>query len=149
MKKHEVICHNDFAPYNLVCTSSKPYAVIDFDMAGPGPRLRDVAYAAFWFAPLWSQGDLGERARADREAGSPRLHLFCRAYGISASSELLDMVESVLQFLGDWLGEQAESGNIACQKLIAEGGLASWRRELLGFQNIRPSLERNLKGTGA
>ena len=44
--RHEVICHNDFAPYNFIFQAQSPYAVIDFDLVGPGPRLRDVAYAA-------------------------------------------------------------------------------------------------------
>jgi thiamine kinase-like enzyme len=33
-----VICHNDFAPYNLVFTDWRPHAIIDFDTAGPRPR---------------------------------------------------------------------------------------------------------------
>ena len=44
----EVICHNDFAPYNLVFDAGRAIAgVIDWDTASPGPRVWDVAYLAY------------------------------------------------------------------------------------------------------
>ncbi|MCB0115218.1 MAG: aminoglycoside phosphotransferase family protein, partial [Caldilineaceae bacterium] len=51
-ERSEVICHNDFAPYNFVYEDGVPVAVLDFDLAGPGPRIKDVAYAAYWTVPL-------------------------------------------------------------------------------------------------
>ncbi len=42
----EVICHNDFAPYNLMFEDGRLTGVIDLDLASPGPRDLDLAYAA-------------------------------------------------------------------------------------------------------
>lgn len=48
----EVICHNDFAPHNLVFHDGRITGAIDFDMCSPGPRLWDLAYFATRAVPL-------------------------------------------------------------------------------------------------
>ena len=48
----EVVCHNDFAPYNVVFGDDGPVGVIDWETAAPGARVWDVAYAAYRFVPL-------------------------------------------------------------------------------------------------
>lgn len=49
---HEVICHNDFAPYNCVFKNYKFCGIIDFDLCSPGSRIWDIAYTAYRFIPL-------------------------------------------------------------------------------------------------
>ncbi len=44
----EVVCHNDFAPYNVVYSEGRATLVIDFDFASPGPRQWDLAYLDVW-----------------------------------------------------------------------------------------------------
>ena len=143
--RHEVICHNDFAPYNFIFRDQVPVAVIDFDLVGPGPRLRDIAYTSYWLTPLsFGSDDLQRLTELDIQNGSKRLHLFCETYGIRADKPLFDMVHEVLSFMGD--KEQVEKvlGLESTLKLEREGHLAHWQKEALAFRENRARLEANL-----
>nr|BFE68459.1 hypothetical protein GCM10020092_017600 [Actinoplanes digitatis] len=77
----EVICHHDAAPHNVVWRPDGTLALIDFDLASPGARIYDVAYAAWTWVPLFSDRDsytLGWK-RPNRPR---RLRLFADAYGL-------------------------------------------------------------------
>lgn len=47
----DLVIHHDLAPWNLVCGPDR-WVFIDWDSAGPGSRLWDLAYAAHGFVPL-------------------------------------------------------------------------------------------------
>jgi len=62
----EVICHSDIAPWNVVVREGAVTGLIDWDLLHPGPRVWDLAYAAWRFAPLYEDpafGDVHEKAR--------------------------------------------------------------------------------------
>jgi hypothetical protein len=82
----EVVCRNDFAPYNLVFEAGQVVGVIDWDFASPGPRVWDVAYLAYQLVPL-TAGDTGHGfAEADR---GRRLRLLLDSYGARFTVEEL------------------------------------------------------------
>lgn len=96
---HEVICHNDFAPYNCVFENGHLVGIIDFDTAGPGSRLWDMAYAVYRFAPLATDAHCasgGWQPMPDRAA---RVKLFCDAYGLDDRTRLIPTVRRRLQAL--------------------------------------------------
>jgi Ser/Thr protein kinase RdoA (MazF antagonist) len=79
----EVVCHNDISPVNFVFEDDMPVSLIDFDAAGPGSRLRDLAYGLFLWLDLTDDGQpLDEQAR--------RTQLFFEAYGLPVPAQLVD-----------------------------------------------------------
>lgn len=87
----EVICHNDFAPYNFVFKDHKLVGVIDWDFASPGPRLWDVAYLAYRLVPLMGPTNPDGPTKPMDLMG--RLRVIRDSYGIDASTqEILHVV---------------------------------------------------------
>lgn len=123
----EVICHGDFAPYNCVFEGGKLVGVIDFDHAHPGPRLWDLAYALYRFAPLTAPsnlegfGTLSEQTR--------RAQLFCQAYGLEGLSQVLPAVIARVKFMAERLLEGARLGDARMLENIAAGHLEIYQTD--------------------
>ncbi|ANW19365.1 phosphotransferase enzyme family protein [Streptomyces clavuligerus] len=117
----EVICHGDFAPYNCVLTGDRVTGVIDFDTAHPAPRLWDIAYAVYRWAPLTAPGSPDAHGTPDRQAA--RARAFCDHYGLapSARARLLDTVVTRLHALVDFMRTQAAAGHPSFTRHLAEG----------------------------
>ena len=94
----EVICHNDFAPYNMVFRHGELVGVIDWDFAGPGPRLWDLAYLAYRLVPLMRPDNPDAPTLHIDLAG--RLRLLLNAYGADATiPQLLAVIVERLENL--------------------------------------------------
>ncbi len=146
--RHEVICHNDFAPYNMIFQGNSPCGIIDFDLAGPGPVLRDVAYAAYWSVPLsFHSTDMSEFGFADIAAGCQRLHSFCAEYGVVADRALLQQVAGVLHHMGDKSTVVKMLGLPVAEQLEREGHLRHWQQEHRAFSAVMDKIAANLNNS--
>lgn len=102
----EVICHNDFAPHNLVFdTEHQIIGVIDWDMCSPGPRLHDLAVFATRVVPLTLDLPVGGPTAAELRA---RVRTVLDAYGSDASiAQLLARAAAALRFLSAYSRDAA------------------------------------------
>jgi Ser/Thr protein kinase RdoA (MazF antagonist) len=117
----EVVCHGDFAPYNVVLDGSRAVAIIDFDTAHPGPRVWDIAYALYRWAPLTNPNN--QDGFGDLAAQTERAAAFCDAYGLEASERrgLVNLVATRLQALVDFMFAEARAGSAAFESNLSDG----------------------------
>jgi hypothetical protein len=104
-----LVCHNDPNLDNVVFRDGVAVALIDFDLAGPGTAVWDVASAARLWAPLRADGDIDDDRRGRALA---RLRVFVDAYGLDRvdRTRLVDAVEATHAWSYDIVREGAAAG---------------------------------------
>lgn len=108
-REGSVICHNDLSPDNTVYEPpGVPRALIDWDLAAPGPPLWDFAWAAYRFVPLYDDATC-ERLGYPFGRQAERLRILADAYGLEEREALLPTVCERIRVLYDtarvWGGE--------------------------------------------
>ncbi len=140
----EVMCHGDYAPYNVVLDGNQAIAVIDFDVVHPGPRVWDIVYALYRFTPLTDPAN--EDGFGSEDEKISRCRLFCEAYGLS-DEERVGLVNGVierLQVLVDTMQAGAAAGNEAFQANLAEGHHLLYLRDIAYLQEHGERIQAGL-----
>ena len=141
----EVMCHGDFAPYNITFVDGHVHGIIDFDTLHPGPRIWDIVYAVYRWIPFVSPsnpdyfGNLDEQIR--------RLKLFADVYGLSKSEkeQLPFMMIERLETLVSYMRNEADAGNEDVQKNIADGHLKIYLDDIQYIRNCEKKILRNFE----
>ena len=117
----ELVCHNDFGPWNVVWRDGVPVGLLDWDFAAPGPAIDDVAYALEYAAPFRDDETALRWLRYERTPDRcHRIEIFAASYGLSSTAGLGDLVDHVAR---------RQRSDAARVKLLAELGMepqASW-----------------------
>lgn len=119
----ELIVHHDLAPWNLV--AGDRWAFIDWDVAAPGSRLWDLAYAAHGFVPLMAD-PAWQRPDAAR-----RLRVLVDAYGLDEAQRrrLAALLAPRTRAMYHFLAEQSRRGVEPWTRLWRQGHGAIWRAD--------------------
>jgi hypothetical protein len=117
----EVMCHGDFAPYNVTIVDGETFGMIDFDTLHPGPRMWDIAYAVYRWVPFTNPTNRDDCFSLEEQIRKAKL--FLDTYGLELKDrELLpQMMADRLMNLIRYMKIQAENGNQDFQKNIDEG----------------------------
>ncbi len=122
-----LLCHNDPNLDNVVFSAGRAVALIDFDLAGPGSAVWEVACAVRLWAPLRDERDAPEPLRG---RSLSRLKLFADAYGLTKRDrdKIPMAVRSAHAWAYDVVRDAVDDGHAAFGRLWDDGGRARAER---------------------
>lgn len=126
----ELICHNDFAPYNTVFREGRIAGVIDWDVAGPANPLWDLGFCAWQWVPFHNPKLTGVLGGPNEELQVSRLKILCASYGHLDPVGLLSVIEDRVAASRDGVREGAEAGDPVMLQLVRKGHLAEMEQTL-------------------
>lgn len=114
-----IVCHNDCAAWNLVIGDR--WAFIDWDVAGPRPRLWDVAYAVRGMVLVDHGADIAHR-----------VSVFADAYGLDRAERrvLPELVVARIESSIAMMRRRAGAGEEPWSTMWASGHGAAWSETL-------------------
>jgi len=132
----EIVCHHDTGAYNWRVQGDRVTGVVDWDMAGPGRPIGDVAFIAWNTLPLAKPIPIDESAR--------RLRLMADAYGDVDPVAILDAVVLRMIAAGDRIEAGQRAGDPGMLNLAKVGEPARMRRTLARLEDRLPLIRAEL-----
>jgi hypothetical protein len=117
----DIVSHNDPNLDNVIFSAGRAVALIDFDLAGPGSAVWDVACAARLWAPLRDERDAPEQLRGRALA---RLRTFVDAYGLPRRdrARVVDAMVDAHEWCYDVVRAAVASGHETFERVWRDGG---------------------------
>lgn len=133
----EVICHNDPGLYNWVVVEGGFAGMIDWDRAGPGRPVDDLAFLCWSAVPLLREIPAFDAAR--------RIALAARAYGGIDPGALLDAVDARMELISERWRAGIERGDPGTIALRDSGIMDRHAARVRAFGERRGSIARALR----
>jgi hypothetical protein len=131
-----IICHHDPGAYNWIIQSGHFVAMIDWDMAGPGRPIDDVAFLAWTAIPLYRETPVDDVVR--------RLDLLVDAYGEWGPMTVLDAVVARMTTASDRIEAGQARGDEGFLNLAKVGEPQRTRDRVAAFRARIPEIEAGL-----
>ena len=132
----QLICHNDTGAYNWIVQGDRFAGMIDWDQAGPGQPLDDLAFLCWSGIPLFRETQARDAAR--------RVRIAAEAYGGVGPAALLDAIADRMQRASDRIAAGIERGDPGMLSLQTLGEPQRTRRRVDAFLSRLPELRAHL-----
>jgi 8-oxo-dGTP diphosphatase len=136
LRPGDIVCHHDVAPYNVVRAAGRFVGVIDWDMAGPGHPVEDLAFAAWNGVPLHHDLPTEESVR--------RLLLLVDAYGWPDPAAVLTAVVPRITSMVEQIRSARRRGDPGMAGLAEAGEAERATRTLASLRRRIPAIEAAL-----
>lgn len=137
----QVICHNDPGTYNWVTDADGFAGLIDWDQAGPGDPLHDVAFLCWTGVPLVVPQPPAEVAR--------RLRIVAESYGQIAPAAILEAAAARMELSVQRIAAGIERGDPGMLALRAHGEPDRTRGAVQEFLARRDAIRSALEAAPA
>lgn len=132
----QLICHNDTGAYNWVVAGDRFVGMIDWDQAGPGQPIDDLAFLCWSAVPLFREVAVTDAAR--------RVAVAADGYGGVTASALLDAVADRMTRASDRIEAGIRRGDPGMIALRDRGEPERTRRRVAGFLDRVPAIRAAL-----
>lgn len=132
----QLICHNDPGAYNWIIQSGHFVAMIDWDLAGPGDPIDDLAFMLWTALPLYRETQIDDLVR--------RLDIAVDAYGEWGPMTLLAAVERRMSLASERIAAGQARGDAGMLNLAKVGEPQRTRDRVAAFKARIPAIEAAL-----
>lgn len=132
----QIVCHHDPGAYNWIIQSGHFVAMIDWDMAGPGRPIDDLAFLAWTAIPLYREMPAADVAR--------RLDILVDAYGEWGPMTVLQAVVDRMTVASDRIEAGQARGDQGFVNLAKIGEPQRTRDGVAAFRTRIPEIEAQL-----
>jgi hypothetical protein len=132
----EIICHHDPGAYNWIIDAERFAGVVDWDMAGPGHPIDDLAFMAWTAVPLFRPIQASEVAR--------RLVLMADQYGDFSPTTILEHASTRMESACVKIADGQRRGDPGMLNLAKIGEPARTRQLIADLHARRPEIDTAL-----
>lgn len=141
LEADQLLCHNDCGSYNWVVDDGRFVGMLDWDLAGPGVAIDDVAFLAWSAVPLYTDADPAVVAR--------RLRLVADAYGGVDPTDVARHCITRMTSAGDRIAAGQTAGDPGMVSLTRIDEPGRTRARVNGLRARLPALEAALRRPGS